>query len=116
MRESGCDGIMIGREAVKSPWIFRQCAAVTAGTRAEMEVDIRKIFLQVLDDIGKFLPEKLHKSRGRRFSFYFSKNAKFGHELYKSICRAESIDMMKKAVEGYFERNPGEILKKSLPE
>jgi tRNA-dihydrouridine synthase B len=30
-RETGCDGLMIGRQALKAPWIFRQMAELTAG-------------------------------------------------------------------------------------
>ena len=30
-KETGCDGIMIGRQALKAPWIFRQMAALEAG-------------------------------------------------------------------------------------
>jgi tRNA-dihydrouridine synthase B len=30
-RDTGCDGVMIGRAAIKNPWIFRQIAARRAG-------------------------------------------------------------------------------------
>ena len=31
MRETGCDGVMIGRGALSTPWIFRDCAAAWRG-------------------------------------------------------------------------------------
>ncbi len=31
MRETGCDGVMIGRGALSTPWIFRDCWAVMRG-------------------------------------------------------------------------------------
>src|SRR5204863_269793 len=32
MRETGCDGVMIGRGATRNPWIFRQIAARMSGS------------------------------------------------------------------------------------
>ncbi len=34
MRASGCDGVMVGRGALGSPWIFREIAAALSGTAA----------------------------------------------------------------------------------
>jgi len=34
MRESGCDAVMLGRPALRNPFIFAQIAALRAGTRA----------------------------------------------------------------------------------
>jgi tRNA-dihydrouridine synthase len=31
MRETGCDGVMVGRATMKNPWIFRQSADLLAG-------------------------------------------------------------------------------------
>ena len=31
LRQTGCDGVMIGRGATRNPWIFRQAAALLAG-------------------------------------------------------------------------------------
>ena len=32
MRETGCDAVMIGRPAIRNPWLFRQAMELRAGT------------------------------------------------------------------------------------
>jgi len=39
LRETGCDGVMIGRASMKNPWIYRQTADLLAG-RAPMDPSI----------------------------------------------------------------------------
>lgn len=78
MRETGCDGVMIGRAALGQPWIFREIKAAIAGqpytppTLAErLEVAIRHAerIEQVkgphgLVELRKHLPRYLHGIRG----------------------------------------------------
>ena len=42
LRQTGCDGVMIGRGATKNPWIFRQTAALLSGG-ARYRADARTI-------------------------------------------------------------------------
>src|SRR5687767_5486833 len=43
LRETGCDGVMVGRAATKNPWIFRQIEARLSGGRvAEPTLDDRR--------------------------------------------------------------------------
>jgi tRNA-dihydrouridine synthase B len=111
LRESGCDAVMLGREAVKSPWIFALCERALAGSAGPLTVDVCAVFLDTLRAIESLLPEKLHKSRGHRFAFYYSGNVHFSHELFTRIRKEISIDGMARAAAGYFDRNPGERLK-----
>ncbi len=78
MRETGCDGVMIGRAALGQPWIFREIKAAIAGqpytppTLAErLEVAVRHAerIEQVkgphgLVELRKHLPRYLHGIRG----------------------------------------------------
>ncbi len=111
MRESGCDGIMIGREAVKSPWVFNLAAGLMNSGSAYLEVNIHDVFITILDRIREYLPERLHRSRGHRFSVYYTKNARYGHELFTRIRKEESIGPIMDIVNDYYTRNSDEAIK-----
>ncbi len=111
LRDTGCDGIMIGREAVRSPWIFRLTGDLLAGSSTAIEIDVREIFMRVLARIKEYLPERLHKSRGHRFCAYFTKNARYGHDLFTKIRQENTIDGMRHVVADYYLRNGHEIMK-----
>ncbi len=108
LRDTGCDAVMIGREAVKSPWIFMLCTELLAGAEREHIIPVRDIFIGVLRRLRDSLPAHLHKSRGHRFSFYFSKNAYFSHELFTRIRKEADIDGMVRHVSDYYDAHPGE--------
>lgn len=111
LREYGCDGIMIGREAIRSPWIFKLTGNLLAGYPSAIEIDIQEIFTKVLTLIREYLPARLHKSRGHRFCAYFANNARYGHELFTKIRREGTIEGMLNIVADYYGRNSHEILK-----
>lgn len=107
-RETSCDGIMIGRNAVASPWIFKQSRELIQNGEYSIEIDLPAIFREVLMGIKHDLPEHLHKSRGHRFAFYFSKNFVFSHDIFKKIRNVERIDLMIEIIDEYVLRNPEE--------
>jgi nifR3 family TIM-barrel protein len=106
--ETPCDAVMISREAVKSPWIFRLCSDLLSGSAATLDVDRESLFIAGLEGTRDLLPAELHRSRALRFSFYFSKNALYGHSLHTSLRACQSIDDMIDLVRQYYDRNPGE--------
>ncbi|HNW30218.1 MAG TPA: tRNA-dihydrouridine synthase family protein [Spirochaetota bacterium] len=111
MHETGCDGIMIGREAVKSPWIFKLATDLLNTGEAILEVNIHEIFISTLERIREYLPERLHKSRSHRFSVYYSQNARYGHALFTRIRKEETIGPIIDIVNDYFTRNSNEAIR-----
>lgn len=68
IRETGCDGVMIGRASMKNPWIFRQTAELLAGAtpREATAVERRNLMLWHFGEIERVVSdprEALHKLR-----------------------------------------------------
>ena len=70
LRETGAAGVMIGRHAIRNPWIFRQCREQFAGgtardtTLAEVRGYIERLF-DATRPPG--LPERLHVNKMKKY-------------------------------------------------
>lgn len=111
LREYGCRGVMIGREAVKTPWIFSLCKNCFDGTHNLLEINIHEVFNSVLDLIEAYLPEHLHKSRSHRFCQYYCRNVIYWHELFRKIRKESTVAAIKALVDEYFARNMHERIR-----
>ncbi len=98
------DGIMIGRAAVKMPWIFAEIEA--AANSSEYTANIEVTALNVLSGIEELLPVEIRESRILKYCVYFCQNLKFGHALFTEIRRNPFASA--ELIRAYFERNPVE--------
>jgi tRNA-dihydrouridine synthase B len=89
---TGCDGIMIGRAAVQSPWIFRQIANSLSPelyhNKCPGPVEAFNRFITLLENSME--PEYALPLL-KRFTFYFSQNYAFGHTLWRQVNNADSL-------------------------
>ncbi len=77
-RQTGCDGVMIGRAAVVKPWLF----AEVLGEKQEITADfLWATYQEAWRLISEFYPEHQALGRIKEFTWYFSKNLRFGHNL-----------------------------------
>ncbi|NLV68173.1 MAG: tRNA-dihydrouridine synthase family protein [Spirochaetes bacterium] len=111
LKLTGCDGIMIGRRAVQEPWIFRCCRDLLDTGSYSVHVNMCELFNKVLAGIGLLLPPELHKSRMHRFSYYFTKNFCFSHELFTKIRNVDKPEHASDIMNDYAERNPHENIR-----
>lgn len=103
IRETGCDGVALGRMAIARPWIF---AEWTEGLQAQAE-----IFLNAAVDLAALLLQHYDAVRAlrrfRRFAFYFCANFLYGHTLYSRILGCKDMQAVETVLRWFFEHSPG---------
>ena len=103
-RETGCDGVMLGRAAVKNPWIFRQIAMARAGgvcvepTLAERRNLILHHFSLLREREEE--PFALHKIR--TFTGWYTHGLPNGRDLRQKINSLTSVSQFLHEIEGFF--------------
>jgi tRNA-dihydrouridine synthase B len=97
-RESGTNGILIGRGAMQNPWIFRQFADVLAG-REPYHPDLaekKAVLLEFFDLCLEEMPELVALGKMKQLAGQFTKGlvggAQFRQTLYHSHSSDEILD------------------------
>jgi nifR3 family TIM-barrel protein len=102
LQSTGCDGVALGRLAIARPWVF---AEWTEGRVAGNEI-YRDTALALLDRFASTFEAHTALRRFNRFAAYFAANFRFGHSLHAAVCRAASLDEVRRALERFFESRP----------
>jgi tRNA-dihydrouridine synthase len=139
-----CDAVMVGRAAVRQPWIFAQArgkdlfskeitqrregAKVDRGftnscensaplrlCERSFETILEETGLRFLELLGRWQPPEFHISRARRFFALFCDNLKWGNYVKNLLNREETLAGMERALRGYFRENPHPLSNTPLP-
>jgi len=117
---STCDAVMIGRAAVKQPWIFAQAkriiimgdnknedlnspSAVPRLRGNSFDIDIKNVGLRFIELLARHQPPEFHASRAKRFFSFFCQNLKWGTNLFNQINREETLAGIEKTWREHFE-------------
>ena len=97
-RETGTDGILIGRGAMQNPWIFRQFTDVIAG-REPYQPDLQEkkdVLLEFFSMCREEMPEIVSLGKMKQLAGQFTKGlvggAQFRQTLYHSHSALEILD------------------------
>jgi tRNA-dihydrouridine synthase len=115
-------GIMVGRAAVRQPWIFARARRLEAGTApaageagpAAGEVEpaapdlVPETGLRFLELLASCQPPEFHLSRARRFFGYFCDNLKWGNYLKNQINREGDLAGIRRVWTACFTEQAGE--------
>ncbi len=97
-RETGCDGILIGRGAMQNPWIFRQFHDALEG-REPYQPDLiekKAVLLEFFEMLREEMPEIVALGKMKQLAGQFTKGlvggAQFRQTLYHSHSAEEILD------------------------
>ncbi|HPI91666.1 MAG TPA: tRNA-dihydrouridine synthase family protein [Deltaproteobacteria bacterium] len=100
---TGCDGIMVGRQAVIQPWIFRDIKALFAGTEVPPPPPLMDVMLDLLRLLGIHFPPDVALKRFKTAMAWLSQNLTFGHHLAKSVGREKTMEGAATSIRKAFE-------------
>ena len=93
-----CDAVMVGRAAVRRPWIFAEAKK----PRENPQIDLEETGLRFLELLARHQPPEFHLSRARRFFGFFCDNLKWGTYLKNLLNREETLSGIEQVWRGYF--------------
>lgn len=108
LEQSGADGLMIGRAAARTPWLFATLAREIFGMETpEPEVCLPQVYQAFVTAlVQRFLPER-RLGRLKEFTHYFAKNYFFGHHLAAKVQASLTLEeAWERALEFFAENDP----------
>jgi nifR3 family TIM-barrel protein len=106
LEETGVEGIMVGRGALKNPWVFRQIEQGLCGRSIDRPStdDYREALDIFIARLKEYLPEKVVVNRVKALIGWITKGLPGGAELRRNIYVSKSLAEVVPIFEGYFSR------------
>jgi nifR3 family TIM-barrel protein len=104
-RETGCDGILIGRGAMANPWIFRQIEDTLEGREPFQPTldDKREVLIEYFDLLRADMPEFAAIGRMKQLAGQFTKGLHGGARFRQVIYHSHTVGEVLERIGEYFE-------------
>src|SRR5215213_1626306 len=104
-RETGCDGILIGRGAMANPWIFRQIEDSIEGREIFQPTleDKRAVLLEYFNMLREDMPETAAIGKMKQLAGQFTRGLQGGALFRTSIYHSHSVTEILDRISEYFE-------------
>ena len=104
LEKSGAAGLMIGRGAIRNPWIFSQCAAALTGgdPPKPSHRDLLEYVMELYDELGAECPRfepKLHVQRMKKTLAYIThglEGGTFEHDMRRATEPDEFVEICRR--------------------
>jgi nifR3 family TIM-barrel protein len=102
MRETGCDGVVVGRGCLGRPWLFRDLADVFAGRRPVDPPnfgEIKAIMYDHAQMLADWFGERLGLMSFRKHATWYTKGFPGSTRLRDQLIRISTLEELKKALD-----------------
>ena len=101
MRQTGCDGVVVGRGCLGRPWLFRDLADVFAGREPQDPPDFGRISITMMKHargLAGFMGELAGMRAFRKHSAWYTKCFPGSAPLRDALMRVESLDQLAETI------------------
>ncbi len=107
MRETGCDGVLIGRGSLKNPFIFKEALNLLQGDEAEnlalkAQKDYGKLLFSLRDCIAPHCDERILQIQMKKFAAWFATGYPGAAQFRKNIFRTQNSQEVSAVAQEYF--------------
>jgi len=104
-RDTGCDGVLIGRGAMANPWIFRQIEDTIHGREPFQPTleDKRALLLEYFDMLQQDMPKLPAIGRMKQLAGQFTRGLQGGALFRTALYHSHSVDEILDRISEYFE-------------
>jgi nifR3 family TIM-barrel protein len=109
MRQTGCDGVVVGRGCLGRPWLFRDLADVFAGREPQDPPDFGEIRVTMMKHaraLAAFMGEGPAMRAFRKHSAWYTKCFPGSAPLRAGLMRVESLDQLEETIAAVDPRTP----------
>ena len=109
MRETGCDGVVVGRGCLGRPWLFRDLADVFEG-RAPQDPPRLGEVVEIMREHATMLAQWFDERRGlisfRRHAGWYTKGFPGRGRLRQALVQVSTLDELGSALDGFDPETP----------
>ncbi len=104
-RDTGCDGVLIGRGAMANPWIFRQIEDEMHGREPFQPTleDKRALLLEYFDMLREDMPQLAAIGRMKQLAGQFTRGLRGGALFRTALYHSHSVEEILDRISEYFE-------------
>ena len=109
MRETGCDGVVVGRGCLGRPWLFRDLADVFAGREPQNPPDfggVTDVMLEHARLLSAWQGERDAMRAFRKHSAWYTKGFPGGGALRERLMRVETVEQLAATLAGVDRAEP----------